>query len=311
MKETSISGYISNIERYTLHDGPGIRTTVFLKGCPLSCLWCSNPEMQESFQQLAFFEERCNGCLRCIEKCPQNAISLNQNSLRVSVDFTKCNHCGECVNSCIFDALVMIGERVTAEEVADIVSRDKVFYQHSRGGVTISGGEPLWQSAFSGEILKRCRDNQIHTAIQTCGYGTREQIDRIIPFLDLAIIDLKHYDSSAHEKLTGKGNETIIENIKYIDNNKIPVVIQIPLIPGFNDSEDVLKNIFNFTGELYNSLGVSLLQYHNLGVPKYKHIGKTYSLPSIDPPSADYLKQKIQECKKYNIPIIQFMGENS
>ncbi|MDO9546799.1 MAG: glycyl-radical enzyme activating protein [Pelolinea sp.] len=309
MKKATISGYISNIERYTLHDGPGIRTTVFLKGCPLSCLWCSNPEMQVGYPQLAYFEERCNGCLRCIEKCPQNAISIKQNCLQVEVDFVKCNHCGECVDTCNMDALVMIGKRVSVEEIMNTVTRDKVFYQHSNGGVTISGGEPLWQSDFSGEILRRCKENQIHTAIQSCGYGTKEQIDRIIPFLDLAIIDLKHYDSSAHHKLTGKGNEDIIENIKYIDNNKIPIVIQIPLIPGFNDSEETLKNIFNFTGNLKNALGVSLLQYHTMGVPKYKHIGISYIMPSIDSLPADYLKEKIESCKKYNLPIIQFMDD--
>ena len=304
-----ISGWISDIERYALHDGPGIRTTVFMKGCPLRCLWCSNPETQAEHPQLAFFKERCNGCLRCIEQCPQNAISINQNSKKAELDFNKCNHCGECVDACSMDALMMIGKWVSAEEIADLVARDKIFYQHSNGGVTLSGGDPLWQSEFAGEILQRCKENQIHTAIQTCGYGTKEQIDHLLPFLDLAIIDIKHSDSSAHQELTGEGNEIILENIKYIDNKQIPIVIQIPLIPGVNDSEGILKDIFEFTGSLKNALGVSLLPYHTLGVPKYKHIGKSYSMPSIDIPSANYLKEKIESCKNYQVNIIQFMDE--
>jgi pyruvate formate lyase activating enzyme len=309
VKKSLISGWITNIERYTLHDGYGIRTTVFLKGCPLRCLWCSNPEAQEGHPQLTFIEERCNGCLRCIEECPQNAIIINQDCIKVELDFTKCDNCGECVGACKMDALVMIGERVSAEEVANLVERDKIFYKHSNGGVTLSGGDPLWQSEFAGEILRLCKENQIHTAIQTCGYGTKEQIDHLIPFLDLAIIDIKHSDSSAHLELTGKGNKIILENTKYIDNKKIPIVIQIPLIPGINDSEEILKNIFEFTGSLKNALGVSLLPYHTLGVPKYGHIGKSYSMPSIDNPSANYLKEKIESCKKYNISIIQFMDD--
>ena len=304
MKKTMISGWILNIERYTLHDGPGIRTTVFLKGCPLRCLWCSNPEAQVGHPQLAYFEERCNGCLRCIEQCPQNAISIHQKSKKIELDFNKCNHCCECIDACNMDALVMSGEWVSAEEIANLVARDKIFFQHSNGGVTLSGGDPLWQSEFAGEILHLCKENQIHTAIQSCGYGTKEQIDDVIPFLDLAIIDLKHTDSSTHQKMTGKGNEIILENIKYINSKQIPIVIQIPLIPGFNDSEEILKKIFEFTGSLKNALGVSLLTYHTLGVPKYKHIGRSYSMTSIDIQSVDYLKEKIESCKKYQVNII-------
>ena len=304
-----ISGWITDIERYALHDGPGIRTTIFLKGCPLRCRWCANPETQADHPQLAFFKERCNGCFSCIEQCPQNAISINQNSKKVELAFNKCNNCGKCVNACSMDALVMIGKQVSAKEIADLVARDKIFYLHSNGGVTLSGGDPLWQSEFAGKILRLCKENNIHTAIQTCGYGTKEQIDHLIPFLDLAIIDIKHSDSSIHQELTGKGNEIILENIKYIDNKQIPIVIQIPLIPGINDSNEILRNIFKFTGSLKNALGVSLLQYHTLGVPKYRHIGRSYSMPSIDI-SSNYLKEKIESCKNYQVNIIQFMGES-
>ena len=304
-----ISGWISNIERYTLHDGPGIRTTVFFKGCPLRCLWCSNPESQEGKPQIAFFDDRCNGCGRCVELCSRQAIKLEKSRSRVKLNFGRCNNCGECIAVCNQEALVMIGERVSAEKIANLVARDKVFYQHSKGGVTLSGGDPLWQSKFAGEILRLCKENQIHTAIQTCGYASKEQIDQVLPFLDLAIIDIKHSDNSMHQQMTGRGNEIILNNIKYIDNNQIPIVIQIPLIPGYNDSDEILRNIFEFTQCLKNALGVSLLVYHTLGVKKYRHIGQPYTMPSIDLPSVEYLKKKIEICKKYNVPIIQFMDD--
>ena len=309
MSENSISGWVSNIERYTLHDGPGIRTTVFLKGCPLRCLWCSNPETQVDHPQLIYLEEKCNGCLRCIEICPQKAISIRENSAKVDVDFKKCDHCGQCVTVCNVDALIMSGERLTAREVVDVVARDKVFYRHSSGGVTLSGGDPFWQPEFSAEILRLCQADDIHTAIQTCAYATREQLDLLIPHLDLAIVDIKHSDSDTHIKLTGKPNKTILENISYIDSRGIPIVIQIPLIPGFNDADNVLRDICNFTATLKNALGVSLLVYHTLGVPKYKSIGRTYTMPPIETPPADYLQEKIAACRDFGANIVQFMEE--
>lgn len=309
MNENTISGWVSNIERYTLHDGPGIRTTVFLKGCPLRCLWCSNPETQADHQQLIYLEEKCNGCLRCIEICPQKAITINETSAKADMDFNKCNHCGKCVAVCNVDALIMSGEQQTAREVADVVARDKVFYHHSNGGITISGGDPLWQPEFSAEILRLCKADEIHTAIQTCAYATRNQIDLVIPHLDLAIIDVKHSESKLHKKYTGKVNDIIFENIVYIDSRNVPIVIQVPLIPGVNDSDQVLKSICDFTATLGSALGVSLLVYHTLGVPKYRSIGRVYTMPEINIPSADYLQKKIDICRGFGANMIQFMEE--
>jgi len=309
MNEKIASGWVSNIERYTLHDGPGIRTTVFLTGCPLRCLWCSNPEAQLDHPQLIYLEEKCNGCLRCIARCPQKAISSRENSIKVEVNFKKCDHCGECIKVCNVDALMISGERFTAQQVADVVARDKVFYRHSNGGVTLSGGDPLFQPEFSAEILRLCHAEGIHTAIQTCAYTTKDQIDLLIPYLDLAIIDIKHSDSETHKQLTGKPNETILENIIYIDSKQVPIVIQVPLIPGLNDSDQVLKDICNFTMSLTNALGISLLVYHTLGIPKYRSIGRTYAMPEIEVPSADYLKEKIDTCCNFGVNIVQFMEE--
>lgn len=304
-----ISGWISNIERYTLHDGPGIRTTVFLKGCPLHCLWCSNPETQIQDQQLAFFKERCSRCQRCVQHCPRKAIISHGPNQPIEVNFNLCDNCGDCVSACIQDALVMMGEWVSAEEIARRVERDLLFYQHSNGGVTLSGGDPLWQADFTGEILRLCQQKQIHTAIQSCVYAEKDQINKVLPYLDLAIIDFKHSNSATHQKLTGKSNELIVENIHYIDQQQVPIVIQIPLIPGYNDSDEILRSAFELARSLKHGLGVNLLTYHTLGVSKYKTIGRVYTLPELEAPSAEYLQNKIETCKKYQIPIIQFMDD--
>ncbi len=308
MSPDDINGWITNIERYTLHDGPGIRTTVFLKGCPLRCLWCSNPETQLSQPQLSYIIERCTACYRCVSACPQEAIAIEEQGEPVKVDFEKCNHCGQCVSICNEEAFALIGRRVNAQEVDDIVVRDRVFYDHTGGGVTLSGGEPFWQANFSSEILRLCKKDKIHTAIQSCGFASKEQIDLMLPYLDLAIIDFKHFNENTHQKLTGKSNAIIKDNISYIDQKGIPIVIQIPLIPGFNDSEEVLEQAFIFTRNLKNSLGVNMLTYHTLGVSKYKHIGQDYMMNPIEIPT-DYLKSVIEKCKKYNVPILQFMGD--
>jgi pyruvate formate lyase activating enzyme len=304
-----ISGWITNVERYTLHDGPGIRTTVFLKGCPLRCLWCSNPETQIQDQQLAYFIDRCSKCQRCVQRCPRKAIVSLGPDHPIEVNFNLCDNCGDCVSVCNQDALIMLGERVSAEEIAQRVERDLLFYQHSNGGVTLSGGDPLWQADFAGEILRLCQRRQIHTAIQSCAYAEKDQINKLLPFLDLAIIDLKHSNSATHKKITGKTNELILENIHTIDQQKVPIVIQIPLIPGFNDSDENLRNTFELARSLKHGMGVNLLTYHSLGVPKYKTIGRGYSLPDLEAPSAEYLQNKIEICKKYQVPIIQFMGD--
>ena len=186
MSETK--GIIFNIERFTLHDGPGIRTTVFLKGCPLNCAWCCNPESQSIAPQLAYFKEKCTACGRCLPLCPKGAISSGGKDQPVSIDFALCDGCGNCVPACIPNALVMMGEEKTASEIVEIVKRDLPFYLRSGGGVTLSGGEPLAQPVFTAEILRLCKDAGIHTAIQTCGYATQADIDKVLPALDLVIL---------------------------------------------------------------------------------------------------------------------------
>lgn len=303
-----IKGFVFNIERFTLHDGPGIRTTVFLKGCPLRCAWCCNPESQTRFPQLSYFQEKCTGCERCLPLCPSGALRLVEPQKPIQVDFSLCNDCGQCVGACIPQALVMIGEERSAADVASEVLRDFPFYTHSGGGVTLSGGEPLAQPLFSAEILRICHQADIHTTIQTCGYAKKDDIDRLIPWLDLVIYDLKLMDEEEHRRWTGKPNRRILENLAHIDSRKIPIVIQISLIPGVNDSEENLSAIFRFAKTLRSLQGISLLEYHSLGSGKYSRLGRRYSLAHLPAMDGNYLEEKSTWSARFGVPLIKFNG---
>lgn len=304
----NITGTVLNIERYTLHDGPGIRTTVFLKGCPLRCLWCSNPESQKSRPELVFFQERCIGCGRCLGCCPQNAISQASPGAPIKVDFNLCDGCGICVNKCYYEALTIVGELMTAEEVFEIVERDQRFYQYSGGGVTLSGGEPLAQAQFSSEILRLCHQNGIHTAIQTSGNAPIENLKQLLPYLDLVIYDCKHVNNAIHIKLTSVSNARILRNLEYLDSINKPVVLQVALIPGLNDSEENLQEIFELIRTHPAIEGLSLLAYHTLGVSKYFNTGREYQLTDLLQGSADYLSEKMAYAEANHINLVKFNG---
>ena len=303
-----IKGFIFNIERFTLHDGPGIRTTVFLKGCPLQCAWCCNPESQSPFPELSYFQEKCNGCGKCLEICPQGTLQFAEPQKPIRVDFSLCDGCGQCVSVCIPQTLVMMGEERSAADIASEVMRDKPFYVHSGGGVTLSGGEPLAQSMFSAEILRICHQSGIHTAIQTCGYAEKEDIDRLSPWLDLVIYDLKLMADDEHQRWTGKSNRRILENLAYIDSLKVPIVIQIPLIPGVNDSEVNLSAIFELAKSLSSLQGVSLLEYHPLGSGKYARLGRVYEFDQLPEIDVNYLQEKFTWAAQFGVPLIKFNG---
>ncbi len=303
-----IQGFITNIERYSLHDGPGIRSTVFLKGCPLRCLWCCNPESQASFPQLSYIPEKCTACGRCIPVCPYQAIAGSQGDAPVAVDFSRCLHCGDCTQECYPRALLMIGKEMSAREVVEIVGRDLRFYQNSAGGITLSGGEPLFQPEFSSEILRLCRQIGIHTAMQTCGMAPWDSFRLVLPSLDLVIFDLKILDPQKHLQLTGFTNEQILANLKSLDESAAGIVIQIPLIPGINDSDENLDGMFRLAGRLKHLVGVNLLSYHNLGAGQYRRLGYTYPLESLPVPAAGYLLEKIQLAERYGLPITRFNG---
>ena len=258
----------------------------------MRCLWCSNPESQSSFPQLSFIPEKCSACGRCIALCRHRAITSSQADGPVAVDFSRCLHCGDCAVACYPGALVMIGKDMSAREVVDILGRDLRFYQNSGGGITLSGGEPLFQPEFSSEILWLCRQMGIHTAVQTCGLASWDAIQLLLPNLDLVIFDLKILDPEKHHRLTGFTNEQILANLQSLDESADRIVIQIPLIPGINDADENLDGMFRLARGMNHLVGVNLLSYHNLGAGQYRRLGYSYQLESQPVPDAGIWPEK-------------------
>jgi len=303
-----ITGIVFNIERYTLHDGPGIRTTVFLKGCPLGCLWCSNPESQSGSPEITYFAEKCTGCGRCLPLCPQNAIQQHAPGEPVTILFERCDGCGACVEPCYPEALVITGQSMTAQQVVSVVLRDRRFYQNSGGGVTLSGGEPLAQAAFTAGVLRLCRQQGIHTAIQTSGFAPQSALKQVLPQLDLVIFDLKHLDDAEHQRLTGVSNRLILENLRFLNDQNMRVVVQMPLIPGYNDSQDNLEAVFDLVKSLPSVEGLSLLAYHALGAAKYTRAGRSYQLKELRTPPKEYLPEKMALAEQHGVKLVRFNG---
>ena len=283
-------GVVFNIQRYSIHDGPGIRTTVFLKGCPLSCLWCQNPESQSIKPEIFYNVERCVGCGKCITVCPAKAIEMGD--AKVITDRNICTGCGSCVDACPEEARELMGKYMTVEEVVEEVMKDDIFYQRSGGGVTISGGEPFTQWKFSANILKHCRERSAHTAIETCGYAPWETMERVLQYTDLVLYDLKHMDPKEHMKLTGVSNELILENVRRIWHERhIPIWIRVPVIPGYNDSPANIDALAGFVvNELSPFLQIHLLPYHRLGESKVQQLEKPGPKLSADPPDEAHMQ---------------------
>jgi pyruvate formate lyase activating enzyme len=294
------TGIIFNIQRYSIHDGPGIRTTVFLKGCPLNCWWCQNPESQLSGQEMIFWGDRCISCGACSTICPSNAIQI-KNGIPVT-EKEKCILCGKCIEKCPALAREMIGEKLTVEEIIKEVEKDLVFYEESGGGVTFSGGEPLRQPDFLEGLLNDCREKKIHTAVDTSGYISWEILNKINSKVDLFLYDLKIMDNERHKKYTGVSNEIILENLKKLSLIHNNIFIRFPVIPGINDDYQNIKK----TGEFLSSLKiakVNLLPYHYIGVDKYKRLGRTYNLVTTQPPSEEKVSEVSAILSKFNLNI--------
>jgi len=291
IKDSDITGCIFNIERFATRDGPGIRTTVFLKGCPLRCLWCSNPESIRPYPQLFFFENLCQRCGRCVPVCPNSAISADLNNGSISIDRTLCNNCGTCVEVCPAKARELSGKIMTVDRVMEEVKEDTIFYQNSGGGVTVSGGEPTQQPEFVMELFRRCRDAVIHTCLDTCGFVKPEVLEHILDYTNLVLFDNKHMDPVKHKELTGVNNELILNNLRTIVRRGTPVIIRVPLIPNYNDSEENLGALANLMHEL-GLKRIDLLPYHEFGKSKYQRLGIEYTLASLKSHTEEEVEQK-------------------
>ena len=288
-RSNSKRGIVFNIERHALHDGPGIRTLVFMKGCPLNCYWCSNPEGLSESSQLMFTKEKCIQCGQCAEACPNRAISRQPDEFPVT-DRTKCEVCGECVKTCPANARHIVGKEMSAEEVLKEVEKDKVFYHHSNGGVTVSGGEPMRQHAFVAAIFKLCKSRGISTAIETSGFAPWEHFETVLPHTDLMLFDVKHMDTQKHKASVGVNNELILENLNRIDSSGTSLIIRVPTIPGFNDTKDNMQGLAALVKRLQNVKEVHLLPFHSLGRSKYGGLDACYGAADVEPPSMEAMQ---------------------
>ena len=287
-------GTIFNIQKMSIHDGPGIRTTVFFKGCPLRCLWCSNPESQHAGREIACFPARCVSCGYCAQVCPQGIID-DKAPFQI-LDRSKCDLCEICVKECCTNAKKRIGEEYDVETLLHEILKDKSFYNSSGGGVTLSGGEPLMQHEFVIELLKACQENGVHTAIETTGYAATDIFEEVAKHLDLIFMDIKHMDADEHKKLTGVSNEAILGNLAAIAKFHDNIIVRIPVIPGLNDSDENIRQTAAFVAEC-GVKRLELLPYHNLGEVKYGQLGMEYGLSELVSPSDEEMLRLLDVAK--------------
>lgn len=275
-------GLIFDVKRFAIHDGPGIRTTVFMKGCPLRCPWCHNPESLSVLREPAWQSARCGGCGACVEACGEDGVALSEGT--VSTDVGLCTLCGTCVEACVAGARTLVGRCVGVDELMLEIERDVVFYDQSGGGVTFSGGEPLVQAAFLCDVLAQCKAWEIHTAVDTSCYAERGVLEQVADVTDLFLCDVKHIDSARHEEFTGVGNEGIFENLRWLASTGRDMVIRVPIIPGFNDDEACIEGIAHFVRSLGTVTRIDVLPYHTAGVGKAGRLAAAREPVDMPPP---------------------------
>jgi pyruvate formate lyase activating enzyme len=286
------AGRVFEIQRFSIHDGPGIRTTVFLQGCPLRCRWCHNPEGQAAGPLLSYQATKCVACGECARACPRHGHLMLNN--RHALDRRVCAVCGRCAAVCPSGALELVGRQVTVGQVLEELQRDRVFYEQSAGGVTFTGGEPLAQPEFLLELLQGCRDLGLHTAVDTSGYVPWTVFETIAPLVDVFLYDLKLMDEAGHREWTGVSNAEILSNLEQLSEKGARIIVRIPVIPGVNDGEENMHAAGRFMAALPVRPRVELLPYHNIAETKYAGLGKNYPLPELSAPAP----AKMQEFKR-------------
>lgn len=286
-----MNAVIENIQNFCIHDGEGIRTVIFFKGCPLSCQWCSNPTTQTRKQELLYYQDRCFHCQHCAEICPEKAVQVQDGAIHIHRD--KCSSCGKCVQDCPGKALLLSGKLCTLTEILEEIQKDLVFYRNSGGGITLSGGEVLVQAEFALQLLQACTRYGIHLAIETSGFGKKEDLLEMGRLADQIFFDVKHADHEKHQQLTGQSNVRIIENLQaLLAEQADKVTVRFPLIPNLNDDEEHLSQYAQLIKKMGTVKNLELLPYHRLGKNKYALLGRPYALEHVEPMPKTVLQAK-------------------
>jgi len=278
-------GIIFDVKHFAVHDGPGIRTTIFLKGCPLRCLWCHSPESQSPLPEVAYYPNLCIGCGACVEACPNGAQTLGTPKILREL----CTGVGRCAEECYAGATIMYGRAASVGDILEEADKDRLLYETSGGGVTLSGGEPTMQPRFAATLLGALKERGYHTTLDTCGHAEWGVLEKVMANADLVLYDLKHIDSFTHEEITGVPNRLILANLERAAGSGKTLVVRVPVIPGYNDSPENFKAMAGFLGGLKGVEAVELLPYHNLGAPKYPALGREYPLEGLRSPEPEEL----------------------
>lgn len=294
-------GLIFDIKRYAIHDGPGIRTTVFLKGCPLRCWWCDNPESQSPSKQFIFWPERCLQCDACIDVCEKDAI-VNKNGKLREIDQTRCDFCESCVEACYTEALQIVGQEIGVKALLREIEKDRDFYRESGGGVTFSGGEPFSQPEFLYEILVACKRKNLHTAVDTCGFVSWDILKRACAYVDLFLYDIKLMDAKKHRRYTGVSNQLILSNLRKLAKTH-HVIVRLPVIPQINDDAENIRQVGEFLSGLKEIEEIDLLPYHRLGFSKYERINRRYAIKDIKPPDPERINDVLKALERFGFRV--------
>ena len=299
--EIETKGLVFDIKKYAIHDGPGIRTTVFFKGCPLECQWCHNPESWRAYAEHGFRKGRCVGCGQCVEICPEQAISIIDN--RPVTELNKCKLCGRCVEICTTCAREIIGREMSVGEVMAEIEQDVIFYDESGGGVTFSGGEPLMQPEFLLAVLNQCQRQQIHTAVDTSCYAESKIVKMVGEKTNLLLCDIKHMDSEIHERFTGVGNNLILDNIRLLSEAGKDIIIRIPIIPGFNDEKANIEATGKFTASLPGVIRVDILPFNRGGKEKSARLTAQSKHLQVETPDKEQMNSIAKNLSKYGFEV--------